>query len=737
MTNTKESLFGPAEYIKAVPEPSEFSYNDPLPFFRKEFCLEQKIYSAELIIQAPSFAKFYINGRSVTDDIFISATSDYEKILWYHTYNVTSLLVSGVNVLGVVTGNGFFNESFATAWDFDSAPWRDSPQFLLCLRVNGEIVAVSDQSWKASLKNSHITFSHLRSGEYVDMRKYDTSWLNANYDDSAWNTVYVRTKPIVADFKPTSCQPVRECERITPVSLIKADDNTYIADFGKTISGYAEITLCEPRDSEILFYYAEELDGCGRPKHNKMDDKHFYHYTPFQHDRMIASGKSDTFKPTFTYHGFRYLRIEGLSRPPQELCAIFTHQDVERRSEFLCGNDVINYIYRAGIHSTYCNMFWCLTDCPTREKLGWTNDAQASTEQVLINFDALPLLKKWYEDIKASMFEDGSLHGTIPSPDWPWGHNCGPVCDCLLYEIPYRVYLYTGKTDMLVEGIPFFKRYIAFLEEKISARHNFILGDWKSNDIESEELSELIAKLFLLKAYDITAFAHKIAKSDGALWEEKALSLRETIAKQYIDSNGECVISMQTAVAMLLHFDINKNRLALENQLISIIERDGYQLRAGMVGFQYIYHVLSDIGKGDIAYRLLTETEPGYKTWFEQGETTLWEEWDGKNSGSHNHHMYSGVISWFFRSLLGISPSENEPAFEKIELKPIFIESLGYAKGSMNTVRGRIEADWELCGNSFIYTVNIPKGITAFFNGQRLTEGKTSFNIPINKKTEV
>ena len=137
---------------------------------------------------------------------------------------------------------------------------------------------------------------------------------------------------------------------------------------------------------------------------------------------------------------------------------------------------------------------------------------------------------------------------------------------------------------------------------------------------------------------------------------------------------------MQTAVAMLLSFRVGKDRTALEKQLLSIIDRDGYQLRAGMVGFQYIYHVLSDIGRGDLAYRLLTETDPGYKTWFSYGETTLWEEWGGEDRGSHNHHMYSGVISWFFRSLLGIFPLENAPAFEKIELNPVFIESLEYAK---------------------------------------------------------
>ena len=211
---------------------------------------------------------------------------------------------------------------------------------------------------------------------------------------------------------------------------------------------------------------------------------------------MIASGRTDRFKPIFSYHGFRYVLIEGLAKEPSasELCACFIHQDVERRANFESGCDILNFIYNAGIRSTYSNMFWCLTDCPTREKLGWTNDASASLEQVLINFDSLPLLQKWYEDIKVAMFDDGSLVGTIPSPDWAWGHGCGPVCDCFLFELPYRIYLYTGKPDMLLEGIPLFERYTSFLEEKVSEGHEFILGDWMSSDstaVPKTMLSEL------------------------------------------------------------------------------------------------------------------------------------------------------------------------------------------------------------------------------------------------------
>ena len=306
-------MFENAKYIKAQEYPSEFSFYDPAPFFRKEFTLKD-ISEAHIFVQSPGFARYYINGKDITKDLFISAVSDYTKILWYNEYDVTHLLRKGKNVICVIAGNGYLNESFRTAWDFDTAPWRDAPQFILNLCVDGKSVVVSDKSWKCSQKKSHIIFNHLRSGEYWDMRKKD--------------------------------------------------------------------------------------------------------------------------------------------------------------------------------------------------------DAQASMEQTLINFDIVPLLEKWYGDILASMFDDNSLHGTVPSPDWSLGHTCGPVCDCLLYELPYKVYLYTGRSDLLLAGIAHFERYIEFLEKKVAEGHEFSLGDWMSNARKNAVPKQTVTDIHLLKAYDITSFAHRIAKTE-------------------------------------------------------------------------------------------------------------------------------------------------------------------------------------------------------------------------------
>ena len=721
-----QSAFDKAVYIKAQERHSEFSLYDPIPLFRREFDVTEEIKHAEIAVQAPGFAHYYINGKTITKDIFISAISNYNKLLWYNTYDVTSLLKQGRNAIGVIAGNGFFNETFDTVWHHKDATWRDAPQFMLTLRINGKVVLESDGSWKTSREHSPIIYSHLRSGEYYDARKADDRWLSVGYDDSDWQAVYCRNIPKGAELRPTPCNAVRESEVIAPREIVQTDEG-YLVDFGLTMSGYIEITLQEPRDTEILLRYCEDLDKNKHLKYNGMNKPYFYPESPFHLDKIIASGGVDTFKPKFTYHGFRYVLIQGLSKSPDPalIRAYFTHQNVERTADFKSGNEILNYIYNAGIRSTYSNLFWSLTDCPTREKLGWTNDAAATAEQILINFDIKPLFEKWFEDLKVDVCEDGSYPGVIPSHGW--GDNWGPVCDNLLYELPYRTYLYTGDCSMMIGAIGHFERYVDFLWQKKEENHEFILGDWLGKGSSKLTPKEFVRDFYLIKALRITTLAHRLNGDDTAVWEEKTHRIEQEFIDTYVDEKGYATVTSQTALAMLLQFELYCDREIIARQLAEAVVRDGYKLTSGMVGIQYLYDALTACGHPEYAYKIITESDPGYKTWYLDGATTLWECWDGKDNGSHNHHMFSNVLGWFYTSLLGIRPDENAPAFQKVELKPAFIADIGFVKGYEDTVRGRIEAEWSYQNGKFIYNVTIPEGINATFRGQTLSAGKHQF----------
>lgn len=716
-----------AKYIKAAERPDAFSFHDPLPLFRKEFTVDEPIEKATIFVQSPGFATYYINGRNITKDIFISAISEYHKILWYNQYDVTALLKKGKNTLCIIAGNGFFNESFRSAWDYDKAPWRDAPQAMAALYINGKEHLVTDNTFRADRERSPIIYSHLRSGEYYDARKANDAWLFAGYDDSAWGHAIESVSP-KGTLLETPCPAIREAEVIAPVSVTETDRG-YLVDFGITSAGYMEITLTAERDDEITFRYAEEIDNENHLQYNRMDRKHFYAESPFHVNKMIASGGVDTFKPMFSYHGFRYVLIEGLRKmpSPDSMRAYFIHQNIDRRSEFLSGSDVLNYIYRAGIRSTYSNLFWSLTDCPTREKLGWANDAQASIEQTLINFDILSLYEKWFADLKVSMREDGALPGVIPTSGW--GFDAGPICDGLLYELPYRIYLYTGESRMLTEAIPYFERYIGYLSGMIAKGHTFTYGDWMGYTCSKVVPKDFVRDFYLMKALFVTTFAHKLANTDVSLWEARYEEEKEAFLSRYLDENGRCIIDQQSSLAMLLMSGLYRDRETIARQLVCAVERDELCLTSGMVGVQYLYHALANAGRADLAYKMITETEPGYKTWFRHGATTLWERWAGEEDGSHNHHMFAGIISWFYRSLLGIAPSVEAPGFARIELSPCFLKELGFVGGYEDTVRGRIEAAWRYENGGFRYTVTIPDGIEATFRGKTLSIGKNEFFI--------
>lgn len=738
MSGNANTPFFSAVIIKATPEPEAFSLYRPLPLFRREFEITDEIESAEMFVVSPGFGRFFINGREITDDVFITPLSNYDKLLWYNRYDVTALVKKGKNAAGAIAGNGFFNEPFKTPWDYNKSPWLDAPQILVSLRVNGVTVLDSDASWRVNRELSPIIYSQIRSGEYVDARLACDDWLKVGYDDSGWQSVICKPFPGGIELKPTQCPPVREVERVEPKRIEKSARG-YLIDFGKNLSGYIGITVKEKRGTELSFRYCEETDKHGNPRYayifyhessedadigaDNMTHSRFYPDSPFQLDKLIASGGTDFFKPSFCYHGFRYVEIIGLSRKPEHesVCAYVIRNDVKRTASFTSGNDVLNFIYEAGIRSVQSNTFWSLTDCPTREKLGWTNDAAATCEQALINFELGSLFEKWFTDLKLDMRDDGSLPGIIPSNGW--GDDWGPVCDNLLFELPYRTYLYTGDKKMLVESIPYFERYVKFLCAKKRDGYEFILGDWMGCGNSELTPKELVRDCFLLEALRVTAFAHSLNGTDGSAFGSALDELKNELIDTYVMPDGTAKVTSQTSLSMLLRFNIYRDKSKIAEQLVKTVEKDEFKLTCGMVGFRYLYDALTECGRPEYALKLITESEPGYKGWYSLGATTLWECWDGNEKGSHNHHMFSGVIAWFFKSLVGINLDEKKPGYARIELKPCLIAKVGFVKASVDTPYGRLSAEWSYADGEFTYVTDIPNGIEAELNGKKLKNG--------------
>jgi len=392
-----KSMFNNINFIKTSKHHVvEYTLNEPAPLFRKKFTVDGNVCSAKLSVCGLGYAYYYLNGKKVCDDLLTAPVSDYKKTLWYNFYDVTHLINKGDNVASVIAGNGSFNETVNTPWEINKASWRDNPKFIFKLEIEtdkGDILIISDDSWKCTNK-SPVIFNQLRNGEYFDARLYDENWNKLNFDDSNWEQATMDKKPPIGVFRECLCEPIREMESYTPKSITKTKKGSYLFDLGQNISGYVRLKAKEKSGVELTIKYGERIDDDHCIAHAGLAD--FYKDSVFQTDKFICSGEEFIWSPQFTYHGFQYIEIFGLTEEPafDVVRGVFIHQAVEEISTFDCSNDLLNRIFNCGKMATKSNIHYIPTDCPTREKLGWANDAQASTEQFLTNFNMVKLLEK-------------------------------------------------------------------------------------------------------------------------------------------------------------------------------------------------------------------------------------------------------------------------------------------------------------------------------------------------------
>ena len=698
---------------------TEFNSQDnaqfPSPIFRRRFLLKDT-KNAILQICCLGYGYCYINGKKITEDLFTAPLSEYDKMVWYNEYNVSHLLKKGENVIAIILGNGFFNENFNTVWDTNKFPWRDQPKFSLCLSINGKKVLESDESFVYT-EYSFVTYNQLRSGETFDARIYDSNWKELYFDDSKFENAIIDNKTIDIKRYLCNCEPIREIEEYDFISCKKTDEG-YLLDFGVNISGYLRININEPCGTEIKLSHAEEVYSDGRLKLNRTD---IYQNVPFQVDRYICGDKPYIWSPKFTYHGFRFALISGINNPPEnsEIKAVFVHQNIRKITSFNSSDSLLNKIYEAGIRTSYSNLFYILTDCPTREKLGWTNDAQASIEQLYMNFDIKKFFEKWEKDICINMSDDGSLNAVIPN----YGnfYHCGPVADGLLYHLPMLDYLYTGDNSMLLRMLPYIEKHYKFFRKRTV---DYSLGDWDGHTNRFKD-NDFIFNFYNIKICDCIIFGKK--QSDKKGYDKYLLERQNSInwiIHNYILENGFSKVETQTVISVLLSISEIKKEPLLE-QLKRCIASDNYHITCGMWGLQYIYGALFENGLGDLAYKMISIKEkPSFNHWFQNGATTIWETWEDGNTDSRNHHMLSGVLAWLFKGFLGIYPDIENPGYKHIKLIPCFASEIDYCDGSIETPFGRLTVSWEREKRLIKYRVIVPKGIKAIYEGRILNTGE-------------
>ena len=697
------------------------------PMFRRRFTLSRPFARAELFVCALGYGYCYLNGRAVTEDLFTAPVSDYRKTLWYTRHDVTELLTQGENVFAAVCGNGWYNEVIGSSWDTNKSEWNDTPKLIMALTVDGETVLSSDEEFRVTLDTPYI-YNQLRSGEHFDARLYDPAWNTLSFDDNCWERARFDDRPPKGSFRECLCEPIRACREYPPVSVTKTGEDTYVYDFGQNMSGFVRIETDLPAGTELVIRYAELMNEDGTRNINRME--RFYRESEIETDRLICSGRHLVWSPRFTYHGFNYAVISGITDPGKiTVTGIFVHQDVPERAVFRCSDPVLTKLYAMGKISCWSNMFYQMTDCPTREKLGWLNDARASTKHLLTDFKTERFFEKWLTDIRDAMREDGSMPGIAPT--WGWGYDWGngPVSDGCLFEVPYQIYVQTGKSAPLTETLPWFERYLSYLDTRKDETGliDFGLPDWaaprKKTELPCTFTNAVLEYWFL----HIAVLAKRLAGKDAKTLLAKQEKQAELIKRLYL-KDGRCVYEEQTAVAMLIYFDLYDDLAPLSAQLTELIEKDDFHHNCGMVGLRHLYYALTKCGQSNLAFRLITNpTYPSQGYWASLGANTLWEMWEPQMS--RNHHMYSDFMGWIIDALLGIRADEDHPGFTRVELDPRFIDELSFAEGSVDTVSGKISVCWKREEGRIQIAVTVPDTMQVLFRGRELTPGVNRLTI--------
>lgn len=699
----------------------------PAAYFRKVFQPEKKIRSARAYVAAAGLYELYLNGHKVGNHRLDPMYTRFDRRNLYVTYDVTENLKQGKNAIGVLLGNGWYNHQSLAVWDFDRAPWRARPTFCLDLRItytDGSTAIVSTgYDWKTSL--SPVIFNSIYTGEHYDARLEQIGWNTADFDDSKWREITLRAAPsknVVAQVM----HPIRNTEEIAVKSMRKLDDTTYLFDLGRTIAGVTKINVKGEKGTVIRLKHTERLDKNGRADMSNID---VYHRPkdqsdPFQVDVFTLNGKGEeSFMPKFNYKGFQYIEVSSnkpVNLNEKSITGYFMHSDVPAVGKMSSSNPLIDKLWWATNNSYLSNLFGYPTDCPQREKNGWTGDGHFAVETGLYNFDGITVYEKWLADHRDEQQPNGVLPDIIPTGGWGYGKSNGTDWTSTIAIIPWDIYMFYGDSKLLSECYDNIKRYVNYVDGiSVGGLTTFGRGDWVP--VKSTSSLEYTSSVYFYVDANILAKAAKLfnREADYRIYSALAGKIKNAINKKYFNAqSGIYGSGVQTELSMALQWGIvpEVSRQKVADNLAKRVIADGMHLDVGVLGAKAILNALSENGHAEIAYKLAAQdTYPSWGWWIVNGATTLYENWDinAPRDISQNHMMFGEIGAWFFKGLGGIKVDESQPGFKHVLLKPNFVTGLSHFEASHEGPYGDIISSWKRTEKDIEYNVVIPANSSA------------------------
>ena len=711
------------------------------PIFRKEFKTEKKIVSARLYASARGVYKAQINGKKISDIYMAPGWTNYNQRIEYQSYDITDLLTEE-NILDITLGKGWYRGEIGYFHVSNYYGVHGSIIAQLHIRYcdGTEDTILTDDTWQ--WKASNIVDSEIYNGETV----FFCDSAGGYSLPSNWSRVRVlpeRKDVLVSQ----ECPPVRPVQELQAIELIHTPAGETVIDFGQILTGFVRAKITAPKGTVVTIRHAEVLDEKGNFYTVNLRDA-------LAADTIHCSGGQDLFEPSFTFHGFRYIKVEGLGEDLDisNFTAVVCHSDIRQTGHFACSHPGLNQLQHNILWGQKGNFFDIPTDCPQRdERLGWTGDAQVFFNTAAFNMDVKLFFQKWMRDVRSQQDMFLGCPTTIPDVVGERGTTGWGDCCCI---IPWNLYQAYGDKALLKEQYPTMRHWLRFIasvcNEKGLWQQGFQHGDWLALD-EPNELDDriggtdvyFIANAFYANSLKLTMQAAQVLgyDDDAAALNETYQAVVRAWRKEYVRADGELTCDTQTAAILALHFDLleEAQRHQAAQMLVRNLHKHDDHLTTGFLGTPYLCHVLTENGYHELAGKvLLQEDFPSWLFAVNMGATTVWERWNSMNPDrtisdtgmtSFNHYAYGCIGEWMYRKLCGIRTAK--PGYRESILAPKPIAPLSWAEASLETPYGQLSCRWEKKDGELHIAVTVPCNTTATlilpYSGKEIPLGSGSY----------
>jgi alpha-L-rhamnosidase len=724
--------------VGGIEPPSGEKYDDvrmgllPSPYLRKTFELGGAVRRATLYATARGVYEMRLNGSRVGEAVLAPGWTDYNKRIQYQTYDVTGMLAEGQNVLGGILGDGWYAGFVGMDPKRRGAHYGPYPQLLaqLVVELDDGTTArvVTDRSWTSS--TGPIVFSDLLMGETYDAREERRGWDRADFDDSGWHpasTQELDDALLVAE----PSLPIEVMQEVEAVSVTEPSRGVYVFDLGQNMVGWVRLEVAGEAGTEVTLRHAEVLNQDGTIYTENLRSAR-------QADTYILrGGEQEAFEPHFTFHGFRYVEVTGYPEEPplNAVTGRVIHSATPPAGEFECSDPMVNKLQSNIVWGQRGNFVSIPTDCPQRdERLGWLGDAQVFVRTASFNMDVSAFFTKWMVDVEDAQSAQGAFPDVAPVlPDLSlinlsegapaWG-DAGIVVPWTIYRVYGDTRIVERHYDAMTRWMEYVRRANPDLLRTNRLNNNY--GDWLSPEGDDTPKDLLATAYFAYDAKLMAEMARAIGRQDDAnRYEELFRGIKDAFVEAYVGADGRIKGDTQTGYVLALHMDLLPEDLreVAARHLVRAVEREDWHLSTGFAGVGYLLPVLTEFGYVDVAYRLLTnKTYPSWGYTIEHGATTIWERWDGwtddrgfqsPNMNSFNHYSLGSVGEWLYRYVAGIDLDPREPGYKRVVINPRLGGDLTSARGTCDSIRGKIVSDWELADGELRLKIGIPANTTA------------------------